>query len=138
MKVYFLSFFLFFYSYLACAEDTIWKNECIGYYQLQLPDDIEVGLYPTKRIYTEDFGGMDSIFGEYHQLRSQGKNVSSPYSLFYYQNYRIMMSADDFENLNEYKERTIKKLSNHNHTYSIENYLPDVFFFHMKILTLYI
>ncbi|EIX6435628.1 hypothetical protein MKU92_004648, partial [Salmonella enterica] len=119
---------LFFYSCLIWAGNITWKHECIGYYQLQLPDDIEVGFSPAKRIYTEDFGGIDSIFGEYHQLRSQGKNVSSPYSNFYYENYLVMISEEGFNNLNEYKEQVAKKLSYDNDIYTIKDYSSDVFF----------
>ena len=128
MRLYFSSLFLFSYSCLVWAGSTTWKHECIGYYQLQLPDDIEVGISPAKRIYTEDFGGIDSIFGEYHQLRSQGKNVSSPYSHFYYENYLIMVSEDGFEGLTEYKERVANNLSNNDSTYRMKKYSTDVFF----------
>lgn len=128
MKVYFFCFSCFFYSCLVYAEDTTWKNECIGYYQLQLPDDIEVGIYPAERIYTEDFGGIDSIFGEYHQLRSQGKNVTSPYSHFYYENYLVMVSEGNFGDLSKYKEQVAKKLSYDGDIYSIKNNSPSVFF----------
>lgn len=31
-----------------CVTAQEWKNECIGYYQLQLPDNLEVALYPIE------------------------------------------------------------------------------------------
>lgn len=34
------------FPYSATAE--MWENECIGYYQLQLPSNLEVALYPIE------------------------------------------------------------------------------------------
>ena len=128
MRNYFWVLFLFPYSCFVNADDIAWENECIGYYRLQLPNDLEVGIYPAKRIYTEDSGGIKAIFGEYHEFRGQGKNVSSPYSGIYYENYLIMPSGNGFSNLNEYKERLSRRFSEHNYVYNIKNYLPYSFF----------
>ncbi|EBS7636806.1 hypothetical protein CDR68_24345 [Salmonella enterica] len=128
MKIYLGAFFLFPCSCIVNASDMAWENECIGYYQLQLPSDLEVGVYPAKRIYTEDTGGIKAIFGEYHEFRGQGKNVSGPYSGFYYENYLIMPSGNDFSNLDRYRKQVTEHLSNNFYDYNIKNYLPDVFF----------
>ncbi|CAH6635955.1 hypothetical protein [Pseudocitrobacter vendiensis] len=110
------------------AESIVWKDECIGYYQLHLPDDIEVGLYPVERIYTENTIGIDAIFGYYYRLRNMGKNVSGRYSGFYYENYRLMVSKDDLISLNEYKIKLEEKLLRHSHNYIVKNYPPNSFF----------
>ncbi|EPE9602647.1 T6SS immunity protein Tli4 family protein [Escherichia coli] len=116
------------YSAFSNAESIVWKDECVGYYQLQLPDDIEVGLYPVERIYTENTIGIDAIFGQYYRLRNMGKNVSGRYSGFYYENYRLMVSKDNFMDLNEYKIKLEEKLLKHSHNYIMKNFPPDAFF----------
>lgn len=77
-----LLLFLFLCSYVSYADNTIWKSECVGYYRLQLPDNLELGRYPAERIYIEDIAGMKAIFGEYHRLRNQGPNIESVFLVF--------------------------------------------------------
>ncbi|ENB5758781.1 hypothetical protein ABH253_004756, partial [Escherichia albertii] len=79
-------------SYASYADNTIWKNECVGYYQLQLPDNLEVGVYPAERINTKDIK-INSIIGTYHQYH--GNNIYGPYSIFYYGRYRVLISNDN-------------------------------------------
>lgn len=128
MRMGFFVFYLFLYSGVSYSENISWKNECVGYYQLQLPNSVDVGIYPVERLYSEDVIGIKAIFGKYYRLRSQGENVSSPYSEFYYENYRVMMSDSNLEDLNEYKNRIIKLFSFHDNSYYIKEYSSDVFF----------
>lgn len=44
----FAGFITIIYSYGATAEK--WKDECVSYYQVQLPDTLEVALYPIDLI----------------------------------------------------------------------------------------
>ncbi len=122
-----LSLFLFLYSYVSYADNTIWKNECVGYYRLQLPDNLEVGLYPAERINTKDLS-ISVIFGDFHKYGYQGKNVEGDYSGFYYGKYRLIVSRDGFTDLNEYQKRIEKRLLDNYHEYNIKNHNKDSFF----------
>ncbi|TKU35971.1 hypothetical protein FDW95_04080, partial [Citrobacter sp. wls718] len=125
MKTYIFSFFLLFYSYTSWAESTTWKDECIGYYQLQLPDNLEVGLYPAENINTKDLP-IDAIFGEYHQYRRG--NINNPYSHFYYGKHRVLVSKNNVVSFNKYKDDVGEDLSYFNHKYNTIQYSHDVFF----------
>ncbi|MEO3988824.1 T6SS immunity protein Tli4 family protein [Pseudocitrobacter cyperus] len=125
-KVILLSLLLL-YSCVSCAGDTVWKNECVGYYQLQLPGDLEVGLYPAERIITKD-SSSGSIFGKFHEYGYQGKNIEGDYAGFYYGKYKVMVSRDDFMDLNEYQKQVEELLSDNYHKYKITSYYPDSFF----------
>ena len=118
---------LLFYSCTSCASDMAWRNECVGYYQLQLPGNLEVGLYPAERIITED-SPSGSRFGEYHKYGYQGKNVEGDYAGFYYGKYKVMISRDDFMDLNGYQKRVGKLLSDNYVKYNTISYYPDSFF----------
>ncbi|END1364768.1 hypothetical protein ABLL29_004523, partial [Salmonella enterica subsp. enterica] len=121
--------FLFFHSLTCTAKNITWRDECVGYYRLQLPEKLETGLYPTERVIV-DGGGIDAFFGKFyeHESRYEGKvNIKGQYSRFYYNDYRIMVS-DKAINVNKYKKRISLRLSQHHHVYSIKEYLPDVFF----------
>ncbi|EAS1760774.1 hypothetical protein OY11_23455 [Salmonella enterica] len=87
----FYLFFVFF-PLAGMAESMTWKNECVGYYNFQLPDKVETGIYPLTQIITKNILGINSIFGKYYEYGYQGKNVEGKYSNFYYNNYRIMVS----------------------------------------------
>ncbi|MCM7815971.1 hypothetical protein ABN138_22305 [Enterobacter hormaechei] len=136
-KIFLLSLFLL-CSYTSYADNTTWEKECIGYYKLDLPDNLELGRYPAERIYVEDIAGMKAIFGEYHRLRSQGRNIENPFSGFYYENYRVMISDNNFVDLESYKNKAIELLSEYNNTYYVKDYSADVFFSHTKTPILYI
>ncbi|HAE8197594.1 TPA: hypothetical protein JDH36_004425 [Salmonella enterica subsp. indica] len=130
-KIFLLSLFLL-CSYTSYADNTTWEKECIGYYKLDLPDNLELGRYPAERIYVEDIAGMKAIFGEYHRLRSQGRNIENPFSGFYYENYRVMISDNNFVDLESYKNKAIELLSEYNNTYYVKDYSADVFFLSYK------
>lgn len=127
MERAFLLSVLLLYSYTSCASNTAWRTECVGYYQLQLPSNLEVGLYPTERIITKD-SPSGSIFGEFHKYGYQGKNVKGDYSGFYYGRYKLMISENNFMNINEYQKRVEKLLSDNYHKYNIVSYYPDSFY----------
>lgn len=118
---------LFFYSCFSCANNMTWRSECIGYYQLQLPDNLEVGLYPAERIITKN-SPSGSIFGTFHQYGYLGKNVEGDYAGFYYGKYKVIISRDNFMDLNGYQKRVEKLLSDNYHKYNIISYYPDSFF----------
>ncbi|VEA03348.1 Uncharacterised protein [Salmonella enterica subsp. enterica serovar Sanjuan] len=42
--------FLCLYSCFSNAEELKWLNECVGYYQFQLPANIELAVYPVDDI----------------------------------------------------------------------------------------
>ncbi|HCL5281121.1 TPA: hypothetical protein N2G40_004469 [Salmonella enterica] len=118
---------LLLYSCVSYADDTTWKNECVGYYQLQLPGNLEVGLYPAERINTRD-SSISAIFGNFHEYGYQGKNVEGDYSGFFYGKYRFLVSRNDVTDLNAYQKDVEKLLSDNYHKYSIKNYNADSFF----------
>lgn len=131
-----LLLFLFWYSYVSYADDIIWKNECVGYHQFKLPNNLEVGLYPAERINTKDIK-IYSIFGMYH--RYQGKNVYGPYSVFYYGKYRALISNNDVEDYNKYIFDLENKLSYFDYKYEIKKYDQDAFYIsYEKSYSLYI
>ncbi|WP_276850734.1 hypothetical protein [Enterobacter oligotrophicus] len=39
-------------SFSQIAQGTLLKEECIGYYNIQLPDNLEIALYPIKGFIT--------------------------------------------------------------------------------------
>lgn len=108
MKCIYFSVFLFFYSLTGIAKNITWRDECIGYYQLQIPDNLDVGIYPSNRTYTKDLA-MSSIFTE--QKKSPGKTmiVKGRHSNFYYKKYKILISENGFLILSLIKKRLLKK-----------------------------
>lgn len=121
-----------FYSSTSTANATItWKNECVGYYQLQLPDNLDVNLSPSTRTYIKDMF-MSSIFSRQPQ---KPKVIKSIYSNFYYKAYRILISEKNFDNFEYYKEKISKKLLDQGDNYKIKDHSSDAFLFHIKHLT---
>ncbi|MCZ8671004.1 T6SS immunity protein Tli4 family protein [Escherichia albertii] len=123
-------------SYASYADNTIWKNECVGYYQLQLPDNLEVGVYPAERINTKDIK-INSIIGTYHQYH--GNNIYGPYSIFYYGRYRVLISNDNVGDFDKYINEVKNKLSYFDYKYYFKKYRQDVFYVsYEKSYSLYI
>ena len=92
------------FPYHATAQE--WKNECVGYYQLQLPDNIEVALYPVKdfvepktRPETRDgilvsrYADVGVTFDETYE-RPQRSAIQAQFSEFYYGNYELGISSE--------------------------------------------
>ncbi|EIC8294204.1 hypothetical protein R8174_004603, partial [Salmonella enterica] len=127
---------LLLYSYVSYADDTTWKNECVGYYQLQLPDNLEVGVYPIERINTKDIK-INAIFGTYHQYH--GENIYGPYSVFYYGKYRVLVSDNKVENFDKYMNDVKNKLSYFDYKYDIQKYHQNIFYIsYEKSYSLYV
>ncbi|ELQ6215051.1 T6SS immunity protein Tli4 family protein [Cronobacter dublinensis] len=101
------------------AMSMTWRTECVGYYQLQLPDNIEVALYPindfvkpNKEPKTEN--GI--LIKKYSEPRiTFGKNnywqdndaIQAQFTAFYYSNYMIGISseADSYIDFSGYLEK---------------------------------
>lgn len=115
-----------------------WKEECVGYYKMQMPANIEVALYPidgllnTKRkppYYDRDMGYFwpRITFGEYYGVGEEtDTSVQSQFSVFRYANYRISISTKNNTaiNLEQYKNK-IKEIINtkiHNWKEKIKEY----------------
>jgi len=92
------------FPYHATAQE--WKNECVGYYQLQLPDNLEVALYPVKdfvapkkRPETRDgilvsrYANVGVTFDESYD-RPQRSATQAQFSEFYYGNYELGISSE--------------------------------------------
>ena len=109
------------YSSYIQAQD--WKNECVGYYQMQLPDNLEVALYPVDLIvdplkdpgWTKDGPITRYLFPRisFSDNRDQDNNdrVQSQFSQFYYRDYKVNISSEsnapiDFQHHeNEFRAR---------------------------------
>ncbi|EGT0655240.1 hypothetical protein JAG29_003930 [Citrobacter freundii] len=130
--------FLFFYSLTGIAKNITWRDECIGYYQLQIPDNLDVGIYPSNRTYTKDLA-MSSIFTEQKKSPGKTKIVKGRYSNFYYKKYKILISENGFFNIESYKEKVIKKIAEQGDVFHIKKYSSDAFFIsHEESHSLYI
>lgn len=95
------------------------KEECVGYYKMQVPLNLEVALYPldgllnTKR--KPPYDGRDMgyfwpiiTFGDYYGVGEQtDTSVQSQFSIFHYANYEISVSTKSKEavNISKYKEK---------------------------------
>ncbi|ELY2796453.1 hypothetical protein SNN58_001114 [Cronobacter dublinensis] len=101
-----------------------WKRECLGYYQLELPDNLDVALYPINGfinpVYQPEGNGFfitsryatnGITFGEKYDKSTQDA-VQSQFSTFYYGNYELDISTENKEpvDFSAYKERVIDKI----------------------------
>jgi len=93
------------FPYHATAQE--WKNECVGYYQLQLPDNLEVALYPVKDfvapkrqpethdgILVSEYAGVGVTFDESYSM-SDTSATQAQFSEFYYDNYKLGISSEN-------------------------------------------
>lgn len=84
-----------------------WENECISYYQLQLPDNLEVALYPVNLIitprkdpaWTKNDPGYRYLFpkisfGE-DIYQNNNDRTQAQFSEFSYDNYDINISSEN-------------------------------------------
>ena len=87
-----------------------WKNECVGYYQLQLPDNVEVALYPvddfikprkqpesSNGIQDRQYASPGITFDRDHYIRATTSAVQAQFSAFYYGNYKLGLSTKSKE-----------------------------------------
>jgi len=83
-----------------------WKNECVGYYQLQLPDNVEVALYPVNdfikpRIEPVIIDGIKVqrhaksgiTFDRDHYIQADINKVQAQFSAHYYGKYKLGLSS---------------------------------------------
>ncbi|EOL9011791.1 T6SS immunity protein Tli4 family protein [Cronobacter malonaticus] len=100
----FAGFITIIYSYGATAEK--WKDECVSYYQVQLPDTLEVALYPIdliinprknpawrKNTFVNRYLFPAISFGE-DQYQNNIDKVQAQFSVFQYGNYNIIVSSE--------------------------------------------
>jgi len=124
MKKIDVSVLLFCLIYTSFIQAQDWKNECVGYYQMQLPDNLEVALYPVDLIvnplkdpgWRKDEASSRYLFPRisFGDNRDQDNNdrVQSQFSQFYYRDYKINISSEstvpiDFQrHENEFRART--------------------------------
>ena len=107
MKHFYISIFSFFLisSFDALSQD--WKNECVGYYKLQLPDNLEVALYPVdliinplknpawrKNEFVRRYLFPQITFGE-DRYQNSSDMVQAQFSNFYYRDYVIDVSSEN-------------------------------------------
>jgi len=101
-----------------------WKNECVGYYQLQLPDNVEVALYPVNDFINprHEPVSLDGIkiqrhaipgitFDRDHYIRSDINAVQAQFSAFYYGDYKLRISSENKEVINFSSYRNLVKES---------------------------
>ena len=119
--------FLYVYLFSLCllvstnAAGQEWKNECVGYYQLELPAGLETALYvitnithppkePVSRsgILVQRTRNPVITFGV--KARESGDDrVQAQFSYFNYDNYDLVISSEESNliNLSEYKKKVI-------------------------------
>lgn len=96
-----------------------WKNECVGYYQLALPDNLEVALYPVKDfvdpdkepasdgdIETQRYASPKINFEGNSFVRNEG-SVQAQFTQFYYGKYELGVSSKSLSSIDfpAYQER---------------------------------
>jgi len=114
MKIFYLSF-LFAPACMLISFNAFsleWKSECVGYYQLALPDNLEVALYQI-----EDFVDPRKQFKYVGpKIRFEKKTVialddtaQSQYSEFYYGQYKLGISSQSRTPVNwsDYRSKVI-------------------------------
>ena len=98
-------------SHSAASQE--WKKECVGYYQLELPDNLEVALYPVDdfinpRKQPESSNGIQDrryaspgiTFDRDHYRRNRTSSVQAQFSAFYYGRYELGLSSEGKEPIN--------------------------------------
>lgn len=87
------------------VQSSTWKYECVGYYKISLPKDMEVAVYPIKGFLepkprpedngffvTRRYAGNGITFGDEYD-RAKTDTVQAQFSSFYYSNYRLGISS---------------------------------------------
>lgn len=103
------------------VQGSTWKDECVGYYNMHLPDNLEVAVYPIKGFVdpkprpedngffiTRRYAGNRITFGdEYDRIKTDA--VQAQFSKFYYSNYRIGVSSESASTIDfsAYKTRRL-------------------------------
>ncbi|QPF29934.1 hypothetical protein IYV58_11940 [Klebsiella sp. BDA134-6] len=117
--------------YSDCIIAQEWKGECIGYYQLLLPDGLEVALYPVnliidplenpawqKNTLVSRYLFPKISFGE-NRYQSNGDTVQAQFSVFHYADYDVVVSSENKSTIDllkyekEFKERTDNRIQDY-------------------------
>ncbi len=119
MKKYLLFLLLAGEGLSSHAMSMTWRTECVGYYQLQLPDNLEVALYPindfvkpNKEPKTENgiliqkYSEPGITFGKNNYWQDNDA-IQAQFTAFYYSNYMIGISseADSYIDFSGYLEK---------------------------------
>lgn len=89
-----------------------WKSECVGYYQLALPDKLEVALYSVEDFVNprkqSEYTGPEIKFEKSSIVRSD-KSSQAQYTEFYYGQYKLGISSQSHISINwsEYRSKVI-------------------------------
>ncbi|MEX5385343.1 T6SS immunity protein Tli4 family protein [Cronobacter muytjensii] len=89
-----------------------WKNECVGYYQLALPDNLEVALYQVEDfvnpIKQSEYTGPEIKFEKNPFVRNDN-SAQAQYSEFYYGQYKLGISSQSRTPVNwsDYRSKVI-------------------------------
>jgi len=84
-----------------------WKKECVGYYQLELPENLEVALYPVDDfikprnepviidgIKIQRYANSGITFDQNNYTRNRTSAVQAQFSAFYYDDYELDISSE--------------------------------------------
>lgn len=94
-----------------------WKNECVGYYQMQVPNNLEVGVYPIEGFIEPDRQPESNGFFITSRYANNGitfgnkfdtatiDTIQAQFTSFYYGDYELDISSESKTqvNLNKYK-----------------------------------
>ncbi|UNK63185.1 T6SS immunity protein Tli4 family protein [Buttiauxella ferragutiae] len=127
MKILQLSVLLGCLVFPYCATAQEWRSECVGYYQLQLPDNLEVALLPvdliinprknpawTKNEFVRRYLFPKISFGN-NRYQDNNDRTQAQFSGFYYSDYEIGVSSDSKSeiNLGNYKNKFEERANDH-------------------------
>ncbi|WP_347114561.1 T6SS immunity protein Tli4 family protein [Leclercia sp. S52] len=113
------------YSCYATARE--WKSECMGYYQLMLPENVEVALYPIglileprkdpawrKDTFVSRYLSPKISFGD-NRYQNDNDEIQAQFSQFYYGNYEIIISSENKSaiDLLSYKKQFKERIDTH-------------------------
>lgn len=89
-----------------------WKSECVGYYQLALPDNLEVALYQVgdfvNPIKQSEYTDPEIKFEKNPFIRNDN-SAQAQYTEFYYGQYKLGISSQSSTSINwpEYRNKVI-------------------------------
>lgn len=121
MKKMILLFFYTTIGYSNTMPNSIWRNECVGYYTFSLPNGADVALYPLKgflapkpKVETNGFfivsryAANGITFGREYDI-SKIDTAQAQFSSFYYGKYRLGISSKSSGDIdfNLYKKKRI-------------------------------
>ena len=133
MKKIDVSVLLFCLIYTSFIQAQEWRSECAGYYNFNLPDDVEIALYPLDLILNpmEDAGWRKEYFSSRYlfprisfgdnRYQDDNDRVQAQFSGFYYRNYKLNISSQGKEPIDfkRYQKQYIDRLDSHKKDYLI-------------------